>query len=395
MTLIEFFDKDTIKNILAVLTLKPQRVVYIYDKSVTDEKYFIALKKCFKKHLHEIQLEKIPVDINNVSDIYDKTCMIIDQYKDCSMELTGGSELMMIAGHKAGLDKKVKMYYTDIAAGKMTDIENPDFKIETAQLSLDDFMNAKGAEFVGESHRDPDEKNYDSILNMCRYIFKNLRNWSYTCGYLQAVSSNIEYGLQFSANISFLHKDGRHYRPDKNMLQTFEKYGFIKNLSITNNRVNFSFSYPEARTYMTTYGLWLEMFVFINAKRTNRFSDVKLGAMIDWDAYDNIKAAGNEIDVIIMENSIPVFISCKLRGISTPDINELYIQKKRLGGWFSKGVIVTSGDDKIKNTGTFKKAEEFGIIVLDRKDIKSRDFGERLYNAVTGQDIVALKWRRV
>ena len=137
------------------------------------------------------------------------------------------------------------------------------------------------------------------------------------------------------------------------------------------------------------------MFVFISAKRLNRFSDVKLGTMIDWDAYDNVYTAGNEIDVIIMENSIPVFISCKLRSISTPDINELYIQKKRLGGWFSKGVIVTSGDDKIKQTGTFKKAEEFGIIVMDRKDIKSRDFGERLYQAVSGQDIVAMKWRRV
>ncbi len=395
MTLIEFFDKDTIKNILAVLTLKPERVVYIYDSAISDTKYFTALKKCFKKHISNICVERIPVDINDVGDIYNKTCGVIEKYKNCAMELTGGSELMMIAGHKAGLDKKIKMYYTDIAAGKMMDIDDPDFEMKTEQLTLDDFMDAKGAEFVGESHREPDEKNYDDILNMCHYIFRNLRNWSYTCGYLQAAVSVMEYGLQFSANISFLHKDGRHYRPDKNMLEMFEKHGFIKNLSITNNRVNFSFSYPEAKTYMTTYGLWLEMYVFISAKRLNRFSDVKLGAMIDWDAYDDIKAAGNEIDVIIMENSIPVFISCKLRGISTPDINELYIQKKRLGGWFSKGVIVTSGDDKIKNTGTFKKAEEFGIIVLDRKDIKSRDFGERLYSAVTGQDIVALKWRRV
>lgn len=395
MTLIEFFDKDTIKNILAVLTLKPRRVVYIYDSAVSDDKYFVALKKCFKRHLRDIELEKVPVDITDVDGIYKKTCDVIDKYGDCAMELTGGSELMMIAGHKAGLDKNIKMYYTDIAAGKIMNIESPGEQMDTARLTLDDFMNAKGAEFVGESHREPDEKNYDSILEMCHYIFRNLRNWSYTCGYIQAASSVMEYGLQFSANMTFNHKDGRHYRPDTAMLEMFEKHGFIKNLSITNNRVNFSFSYPEARTYLTTYGLWLEMYVFISAKRLGRFSDVKLGAMIDWDAYDDIKTAGNEIDVIIMENSIPVFVSCKLRGLSTPDINELYIQKKRLGGWFSKGVIVTSGDDKIKNTGTFKKAEEFGIIVLDRKDIKSRDFGDRLYEAVSGQDIVALKWRRV
>ena len=133
----------------------------------------------------------------------------------------------------------------------------------------------------------------------------------------------------------------------------FEKNGFIRELSMNANRISFTYSYPEAKTYLSTYGLWLEMYVFISAKKLNRFSDVKLGTMIDWDAYDDVSMAGNEIDVIIMENSIPVFISCKLRRIATPDINELYIQRKRLGGWFSKGVIVTSGDDKIKNTGTF------------------------------------------
>ena len=56
MTLIEYFDKDTIKNILAVLTLKPERVVYIYDSAITDGRYFDALKKCFRKHIPHIKL---------------------------------------------------------------------------------------------------------------------------------------------------------------------------------------------------------------------------------------------------------------------------------------------------------------------------------------------------
>lgn len=395
MTLIEYFDKDTIKNILAVLTLKPKRIVYLYDRDISDDKYFSALKKCFKKHIAGVEVISIAVNSNSVQDIYEKTIWAIDKYDITAMEMTGGSELMMIAGHKAGYEKKIKMYHTDIAGGKLHDIDDPTFSMDTAVLTLDDFIDAKGACFVGESHNEPDEKNYDAILEMSRYIFRNLRDWSYTCGYLQAAEAMKGHGQQFSANVPFTHRDGKRYRPNTKMLEIFEKNGFIENLSVSDNRVSFKYSYPEAEIYMTTYGLWLEMFVFISAKRLNRFSDVKLGTMIDWDAYDDISAAGNEIDVILMENSIPVFISCKLRGISTPDINELYIQRKRLGGWFSKGVIVTSGDDKIKHTGTFKKAEDFGIIVMDRKDIKSRDFGERLYDEVSKQDIVAMKWRRV
>lgn len=395
MTLIEFFDKDTIKNILAVLTLKPERVVYIYDDAITDNKYFTALKKCFGKHIPNINLETVSVDNNNINDIYVKACNVIEKYGNCSMELTGGSELMMIAGYKAGAEKNIKMLYTDIAEGKITDIDDTKWSINTTVLTLDDFIDAKGAAYVGELHREPSEDKYDNILSVCGHIFRHLRQWRFTCTFIQAVNSAFENGMQVTANIPFSHKDGKRYWPDNEIMQIFEENGFIKNLCIKDNKINFSYAFPEARTYLATYGLWLEMFVFINAKKSGRFSDVKLGTMIDWDAYDNDYNVGNEIDVILMEKSIPVFISCKLRGITTPDINELYIQRKRLGGWFSKGVIVTSGDDKIKETGAFKKAEEFGIMVMDKKDIKNGNFGELLYKTVSAQNIVGMKWKRV
>lgn len=395
MTLIEFFDKDTIKNILAVLTLKPEKVIYIYDSEIADRRYFDALKKCFKRHSADMILETVPVDNNSVNDIYGKICDVIKKHESCMIELTGGSELMMIAGYKAGLENGIKMLYTDIANSRILDIEDAAWSVDTAVLTLDDFIDAKGAAYAGELHDEPQEDKYESILNVCGYIFRHLREWRFTCTYIQSVSTMIEYGMQVSSNIPFYHKDGKKYRPNREMMEVFAENGFIKNLNMTDNKICFSYAFPEAKTYLGTYGLWLEMFVFINAKRTERFSDVKLGTMIDWDAYDSFDSAGNEIDVILMEKSIPVFVSCKLRGITTPDINELYIQRKRLGGWFSKGVIVTSGDDKTKETGVFKKAEEFGIMVLDKKDIRSGNFGELLVRTVSAQDIVGMKWKRV
>lgn len=55
--------------------------------------------------------------------------------------------------------------------------------------------------------------------------------------------------------------------------------------------------------------------------------------MIDWDVYDGVRIGGNEIDVVLMDDSLPVFISCKLRDADTAALNELLIAKKRLGGW--------------------------------------------------------------
>ncbi len=88
MTLIEYFDKDTIKNILAVLTLKPKRIVYLYDRDITDDKYFSALKKCFKKHIAGVEVISIAVNSNSVQDNYEKNIWAIEKYDINAMEMT-------------------------------------------------------------------------------------------------------------------------------------------------------------------------------------------------------------------------------------------------------------------------------------------------------------------
>lgn len=102
-------------------------------------------------------------------------------------------------------------------------------------------------------------------------------------------------------------------------------------------RVRFSFCSVDDRQYCTGYGVWLELYVYIAAKKSGVFDDVKLGTMIDWNAYDGVVVAGNEIDVILMEQSLPVFISCKLRSADTAALNELLIAKNVWAAGFPKG----------------------------------------------------------
>ena len=61
--LIELYDKDTLKNIVAPLTLRPDRVVYLYDKGMDDRDAFRSLVTCFQKNMPNIVVEDIPVDI--------------------------------------------------------------------------------------------------------------------------------------------------------------------------------------------------------------------------------------------------------------------------------------------------------------------------------------------
>lgn len=190
-------------------------------------------------------------------------------------------------------------------------------------------------------------------------------------------------------------KNGKPVSADREILKEFQRLGFLKNLIMDDNSVKFSFCTLEDRHYCISYGVWLELYVYIAAASTAMFDDVKLGTMIDWNAYDGVTIAGNEIDVILMDHSLPVFISCKLRDADTAALNELLIAKKRLGGWFSKGVIVAFGREKKEGTGTFSRAKELGLEMLDARDILAEDFPQRLVRTIREHDLVSLKWKKV
>lgn len=396
LTIIEFFDKDAIKNILAVLSIKPDKVVFLYDKEIRNMNFFLGLRRCFKRHFPEIIFEKYPVDIGSIPDIYEKTVQIIEENEKCMIELTGGSELMMIGAYKAGRDKNVEMVYTDIIAGKIIGIDDNSNVRKTASLSLNDFIDARGACFIGNSHHEPEEKRYQHILKMSRIIFENLKAWKNTCMFLQtAMAESSPSDLELKSRCILMQRDGRKVQPDRSLLSSFQKNGFIRELNFTSENIRFEFTSKESKSYMINFGVWLELFVFISAKMAGQFEDVKLGTMIDWNAYDGITIAGNEIDVILTDNSLPVFISCKMRDADTAAINELLIAKKRLGGWFSKGILITFGNDKSAKTGTYKRAQELGIEILDKQDITSKDFVQRFVRTVQGHDLIGLKWKYI
>ena len=396
MTLIELYDKDAVKNILGVLTLLPDQVIYLYDKEMRDETRFRGLEKCFRRHRSDIIVKTVPVDIMDTRGIYETVKEIVSEFGECVIDLNGGSELMIIGTARAAIECKVKMYYTDIIRNEMRDIFHSDEKIRTPYLSLEDFVDARGAKFMGNSHKAPHPEDFNRILSMSHYIFKNLSQWRNTCAYLQTAMADVpSQETYMKRKMVIFRARGRSYSPDVNILFQFQKLGFIKNLCVTKEGIEFSFENPTIRQYMINFGVWLELFVYINARQCGIFDDVVLGAMIDWNAYNGMNIAGNEIDVIAMHKSMPIFISCKLRPADSAAINELVIEKKRLGGWFSKCIIVTFGNEKNDKTGTYYRAEEMGVELLDRSDILSGRFSEKLKRSVIAHDLESLKWIKV
>lgn len=396
--LIEFYDKDVLKNIVAPLTLRPEKVLYFFDNNMQDMMVFAAFKKCLTRNIPGIKVEHHPIDITSVDKISRQISRVLDRFKDveCAIDLTGGSELMLLAGYQVGTKFNLPLLHTDLANKSITNLLDDSLVNKIVPLTLEDFIDAKGACFIGESHRPPSEERFSIIEEMARFLFERLTDWKYTCSFMQTVAARtLPHELFMKSKWNIHMKNGKPVYPDRGILKKFQCMGFIHDLLIEGEYVQFAFRSIEDKQYCISYGVWLELYVYIAAKKAGVFHDVKLGTMIDWNAFDNITVAGNEIDVILMDDSLPVFISCKLRDADTAALNELLIAKKRLGGWFSKGIIITFGKERKGNTGTYKRAQELGLELLDATDIMAEDFGQRLVKTIREHDLVSLKWKKI
>ena len=390
-TVIEFYDKDIIKNIMGVLALKPDRVVFLYDSELKDHHAFTSLENCFRVHIPNLIFETRSVDINNLNGMYTAAELVIRGSDESFVDLTGGSEMMIIAGYKTAAIPNNTVVHTDLIRGFVFDVETNAVIANLPKLSLSDFFNARGAVLSGNSHNAPQPEDFDIILDMGGHIFRNQKTWKELCSFIQtSMGKTLPYDLFLHGKNIF----GKNIEQVEFLLDKFQENGFIKNLFISKNSISCEFTDTNAKAYLISFGVWLELYVYITAVRSGAFDDVALGMMIDWDMYDQLQI-NNEIDVVISDNSVPVFVSCKFTEANTAALNELVIAKKRLGGWFSKGVIVTFGEEKSKNMGTYQRAKSLGLELLDRSDVMSPYFQQKLVASIKEHDLVKLKWKKI
>ena len=114
----------------------------------------------------------------------------------------------------------------------------------------------------------------------------------------------------------------------------------------------------------------MELYVYITAVQSSRFHDCRMSVVIDWDGVflkrDNVI---NEIDVMLMRGSRPIFISCKTSVTNTENLNEIYLYAKRLGGSHAQAMLVTTQDVKRQSPTVHLRAQELGVILVQRDDL--------------------------
>ena len=90
MTVIEFFDRTPVENIISCLSMRPNKVILAGGSSDMSEHGRI-LKRVAAAHGLDIEISCVPVDRNNLTNAVSGLCGIIESEPgDFSIDLTGG-----------------------------------------------------------------------------------------------------------------------------------------------------------------------------------------------------------------------------------------------------------------------------------------------------------------
>ncbi|MBO4235596.1 MAG: DUF1887 family protein [Firmicutes bacterium] len=350
MVQIDFFDKDIVSTLLPVITLEPDKVCFLIDKRNLTWRDSQNVSDAISKRLPGTEVEFYPVTVDDLSDIRENLERLIDAYgEDVEyIDLTGGSELMSACGYKAAQDHNIKAIYIDVKRENALDVESGQVIKKVNHLTLDDCLTAIGAKRLRESRELPPEEEFDDVIAVCEVIFDNMPDWQKLCQHIaNRVSQTNGMEVEVPINISKT-KKGLSAIED-----AFEDYGFwtrIDNNENGSERV-YRFTDKRRRGYITTFGIWLEFYIYIKALEV--YDEAEVGVVIDWYEGDNVDTEDNEIDVMVMKRSVPIFISCKMRKPVSGDLYEVGFMASRLAGASAKGIIATTYP--VKEYGTSPK----------------------------------------
>ena len=355
MIQIDFFDKDIVSTLLPISTMEPDKVIFLIDKSTISGRDPENVTRVIKAMLPNTEVEFEPVTIDAMEDIYNTLKNIIDgtENKDeIHVDLTGGTELMSACGNRIALENNLLSIYVDVKREHVINAQTGEVIKPVNHITLENYMMAIGAKRLKDSHDLPTEEEYESILAMSEIIFSHIVDWQKLCQHIAntVASSGLNMKIRIPAKI------GKTESGTKALVRGFIDNGFLIRIdggTVSENGVQgeYQFTNNKAKSYMTNYGVWLELYIYIKALKV--YPEAAIGVVIDWFDGDHIDTQDNEIDVVAMRKSIPVFISCKMRKPVSGDLYEIGFLASRLGGSRVKPILATTYP--VKEMGTSPK----------------------------------------
>lgn len=413
MTLIEFYDRAPIENIISSIAVKPAKVVFIGG-----EKRMIKqgeqLEKFCRLKSYNIEFSYVKVNKYDLWGIVDRLCDIIESEDECAFDLNGGDDLSLVAmgivyQMYAQKGRHIQMHRYNINSGIVSDCDRDGkvLPIPHQCISVDDnillhggairYQNKElGKDGTVKWNIDSEFKNdVRAMWDICK---RNPSKWNLLAGRLSELehrSGNVDEICSISVEQSPNMKENIVAKVESvvPLLYRLSQSGLIRNLRSGRREIAYEYRNELIHNCIKKAGTVLELMVLVLASEAvdkegkPKYNDAMSGVCIDWDGEFGGGDYGidveNEIDVFLMRGLVPILISCK-NGMA--DIDELYklsTVANRFGGPYAKKVLVATHINKsIKSQTAFRlRAEEMNIeLISNVHKLTDEEFASKIKN---------------
>lgn len=372
--IVKFYSDEPIENIASVIKYLPQKVIYLghkenmITKNINNIKRFCAVE-CPSVEL--IFVEILRDDLNHGIEIISN---IIREFPDVKFDLTGGSEFILIALGCISARMVLKKIRIDPLAGKEirivgSEAEAFDYKYD---ISVSDDITLHGGTLTNKTGNfsewkftDDFKKDIRTMWSICQ---KYRSQWNKHCATIDSYRRRATEPRE-----GWVELPRTSIGEAINLVEDLREANLIKDFSATKKKIHFRFKNDMIRKVISKAGNILELHIYeVATREAGLFTDAVIGAHIDWDGevhgmsnpgYDTM----NEIDVILMKNVCPIFISCKSGKTNGTALHELETVSRKFGGKFAKKALVLARSlDSTTGSQYFKqRARDMKIWVID------------------------------
>lgn len=401
MTIIEFYDKMSVENIVSALLCAPEKVIFVGDnrkkiqRSITLYEEVVCSRGMATTFLYKI------VGKNNLNDIIETLTEIVEKNTDCIFDLNGGEELYLVAlGMIAQkYPDRIQMHRFNIRNNTLVDCDLEGNVCRCAEISLSVSENIQiyggkvmfapekiDGTYVWE-YTEEFMKDVRGMWEICR---KNAGRWNTQINAMDRMNSLLdrenflEVEIDVEQVISLLEKRREKFVFHKEIYEELHDKGIILNWEYSEKKIAFTYKNEQVKKCLTKAGQILEMYITVMAKSVQDetgmplYNDVQTGVYIDWDgevvSRDEADVT-NEIDVLLMKGLVPVFISCKNGFIEYEELYKLSVVAGRFGGRYVKKVLVASGLDRMGMKAEYirARAKDMNIRIVEDVDEMSEE----------------------
>ena len=399
MTYIEFFDKTAAENISTCLLGAPERVIYIGDNGKLMRHHIANYEKIFAARGQNIQFLYKTVSKSNLDAAIALLTEIVQTYDDCVFDLTGGEEILLLAlgmVYARFPDKNIQLHKFNIRNNVICDCDKDGAPVyyDTPALSVEENVRIYGGEVLyGTVDEDNtycwtmDEEFLRDIEQMWSICKGNVRYWNMQIGIFEAVEAVGELqedGLTTVATRGALeHHLSQHkvkYKKAKGIISALLKCGLLNWFDDSDDyTVAVSYKNPQVKRCLTKAGQALEMHIFAAARSLRDkegdliYNDARNGVVIDWDGEfhdektESVYDTENEIDILLMHDLVPVFISCKNGVVTADELYKLSAVAERFGGKYAKKVLIATSLGAFGEAAKYfrQRAKDMGIRLIE------------------------------